>query len=52
MKRRKILYQQIAVNPGMMTPRKSKGIVKFSENTKSVSKIIKYPTEYPDTPES
>ena len=51
MKRRKIPYQQIAVNPGMMTPRKSKGIVNISENTKSVSEIIKYPTEYPDMPE-
>ena len=52
MKRRKIPYQQIAVNPGMMIPRKSKGIVEISENTKNVSEIIKYPTEYPDTQES
>ena len=51
MKRRKIPYQQIAVNPGMMTPRKSKGIVNISENTKSVSEIIKYLTEHLDTPE-
>ena len=43
MKSREIPYQQIAVNPRMMIPRKSKGIVEISENTKNVSEIIKIP---------
>ena len=52
MKSREIPYQQIEVNPRMMIPRKSKGIIEISKNTKNVSEIIKYPTEYPDTQES
>ena len=52
MKSRKTPYQQIAVNPRMIIPRKSKGIVEISENTKVSAKLLKYPTKYPDMQES
>ena len=52
MKSRKTPYQQIAANPRMIIPRKSKESSKSAKTPKTSAKLLKYLTEYPDTQES